>query len=244
MEPPTWIAIGRDGSGARGFSFAGDTLTGEAHAANETHLLEKLGANGAPLIRIGDGPASIVPCAVLPEAGRGLPVITQTQPADVMGGWARLWIAGYLARYQDWDGVLCVTDGDISHWVHLSAGEVVSFASFLTLRLISFLDGAASPDPQAMADSQSRPERLAQYLRQAEVAGDRRALTGHLIGAELAASRVYWLGQQVGVIAPEGDGSPHASALAVQNVPLTIHTPEDLIPEGLIALGRKLGLAG
>ncbi|MEQ9257743.1 MAG: 2-dehydro-3-deoxygalactonokinase, partial [Roseovarius sp.] len=66
--------------------------------------------------------------------------------------------------------------------------------------------------------------------------------TGHLMGAELAAARAYWLGQQVAVIGP-AQGA-HATALALQGVPSTAHAPEDLIAPGLAALARALGLAG
>ena len=45
---------------------------------------------------------------------------------------------GFLTRIMsNWDGVICVIEGDVTHWVHVSAGEIVSFASFLTLRRLS-----------------------------------------------------------------------------------------------------------
>ena len=72
-----------------------------------------------------------------------------------------------------------------------------------------------------MADTQARPERLASHLRQAELTGRKDAIAGHLIGAELTAARVYWLGQQLAVIASKTDRSTHALALERQGVPFT-----------------------
>ncbi|MEQ9674208.1 MAG: 2-dehydro-3-deoxygalactonokinase, partial [Roseovarius indicus] len=65
-------------------------------------------------------------------------------------------------------------------------------------------------------------------------------LTGHLIGAELAAARAYWLGQQVAVIAPPP--APIAAALKAQSVPCETQTPDDLLAPGLAAIGKTLGL--
>ena len=242
MADARWIAIGRDASGARAFLLEGGRVLAGVRAETEAAALAQIDAGPAVQVRIGEGAPDLTPCSVTPQAGHCVPVVTQDQPADVLGGWTRLWVAGFLARHDNWDGVLCVQDGDVTHWVHVSAGEIVSFASFLTLRLVAALGGGDRPDPGAMADSQSRPERLAGHLRQAEIAGRPDATTGHLIGAELAAARVYWLGQQVGVIAPGGNGAPHVAALSAQSVPVTVHTPDELTPGGLAALAGAWGM--
>lgn len=231
-----WIAIGRNGGAAHAYALTDGEVTGHAARRGDAEALAALGHDGEPVLRIGDGVPDTVPCPVLPDHDRGLPAIQQEQPADVLGAWVRLWIAGFLVRHPGWDGVICAQDGDVTHWVHLSADEVVSCASFLTLRLVAELGGGDAPDSAAMADSQSRPERLAQYLREAEVRGNPAAITGTLIGAELAASRVYWLGQQVGLIAPAGGASAYAAALGAQGVPVTAYVPDDLIAQGLAAL--------
>lgn len=87
----------------------------------------------------------------------------------------------------------------------------------LTPRLIADLGGAETPDMTALSDTLSRPERLAAQLRSAQVAGDAAAITGHLVGAELAAAKVYWLGQEVVLL---GQG-PYYDALKVQGVLVT-----------------------
>ena len=234
----SWVALGRDGAGVAAYALDGETLAGQSHGATDAEALAGLNTTTDRVFRIGDGTPDTAPCAVLPHGARSLPVITQDQPADVMGAWVRVWIAGFLAGHEGWDGVVCTQMGDVTHWVHISAGEVVSFLSFLTPRLISVLNGAATPDLEALADTQSRPEKLAAHLRLAEVTSNAKAITGHLIGAELAAARAYWLGQQVAVIAPTGAGSAHALALTAQGVPVEATTPKATIAAGLAALSK------
>ncbi|WP_299845353.1 2-dehydro-3-deoxygalactonokinase [uncultured Roseovarius sp.] len=242
MADVSWIAIGRHAGAFQAFAFDGGDVTARASRATEADAISALDAETDTIIHIGEGPPDAVPSALLPSGGQNLPAITQDQPPGVLGGWPRLWIAGYLAGHDNWDGVICVAEGDVTHWVHVSANEVVSFASFLTLRLIRVLSGGDTPDPQAVADSLSRPERLAAHLREAEVTGRPATTTGHLLGAELAAARVYWLGQQLALIGPKAALSPHASALTLQEVPFVAHTPDELIRDGLLALAQNLGM--
>jgi hypothetical protein len=158
-------------------------------------------------------------------------------------GWStllRIAVAGALASRPHWDGVVCATQGDVTHWIHISADEAVSAQTVLTPRLVTALGGSASADADALADTLSRPERLAAHLRQAEIAGNRAAMTGHLLGAELAATRPYWLGQKVLVIS--ATPAPHMTALEGQGVPSTALDPNDLVAPGLAALGRAIGL--
>ena len=198
---------------------------------------------GALSVRVGEGAPAILPAPVLPTSGELLPGLVQDDPTDVIGARVRLWIAGYLATHARWDGVICAIDGDISHWVHVSADEAVSSQSFLTPRLVQALGGGDHPDMTALADSLSRPERLAAQLRAAEIRGDGAAMTGHLIGAELAAARPYWLGQRVAVIGSGTLPAGYATALDAQGVPAECDTSDPLLPAGLSALGRALGLS-
>ena len=243
MGGMSWIVMGRQAGAVAAFALEGRALVTSRIADSETEAVSGLDSDAEEIIRVGEGKPNAVPCPVLPGAGHCLSVVTQDQPADVMGGWVRLWIAGFLARHENWDGVIFVEDGDVTHWVHVSADEIISFASFLTLRLIQTLGGSETPNEQAVADSQGRPERLASHLRQAEVAGDSDAITGHLIGAELTAARVYWLGRQLVFVAPNGAGTAHAQALSQQDMPFIAHTPDDLIADGLAMLATRLGMA-
>lgn len=237
-----WIAIGRRAdTGVVAHAMRGATWLSAAQAADEAGVLARLGHGDGKPVRIGDGAAETLPAAVLPKGGARCPALTQNSPPDVIGAWVRIWIAGFLASRENWDGIICAQEGGISHWLHISADEVVSCQSFLTPRLNEALAGADSPDDAALADSLSRPERLAAHLRAAEVAGKAGALTGHLIGAELAAARAYWLGQQVAVI---GDRLGYAGALRAQGVPVEEAESDALEPLGLQVLGRRLGFAG
>ncbi|WP_422032157.1 2-dehydro-3-deoxygalactonokinase [Roseovarius sp.] len=235
-----WIALGRAPDGVRACVMRGGQLAEQVTAGTEAAALGKLSEPPDRIVRIGDGPPANLPAPVLPREGRGLLGFSQSSPPDVIGGWVRLWIAGFLATRPNWDGVINATEGPVSHWIHISAGEAVSSQSFLTPRLVDALGGAETSDADAMADSLSRPERLAAHLRAAEVSGNLQALTGHLIGAELAAARAYWLGQQVAVIAPPP--APVATALKAQGVPCDTHAPDDLLAPGLAAVGKALGM--
>ena len=170
-----------------------------------------------------------------------MPGLTQDSPADVLDGWVRLLLLGFAEVQPDWDGVALVLTDQLSHWVHLSAREAVSCQSFLTPRLIAALGGTLPADMGVLGDSLSRPERLAAHLRRAEVTGKTCAISGYLIGAELAAARPYWLGQSVALIDGGGSGAGHAEALEAQGVPVSRHDPEAILSEALTALGERIG---
>lgn len=216
------------------------TVEKHADGLQEDAVLGSLNMAGARVIRIDEGDPAPLPAPVLPESGDSLPAFVQESPRDEISGWVRLRIAGYLAVNDGWDGVIVTSDAGVRHWIQISAGEAVSTQSFLTPRLIDVLGGADMPDEVALADSLSRPERLAAHLRSAELAREAQAITGHLIGAELAAARVYWLGQQVAVLDPPL--ASLAAALEAQGVPCMTQTPTELIGPGLTAVGAALGL--
>lgn len=235
-----WIALIPESSGTAGYLLDGARLERPVSAQTEEAVRADLG-DAPRVVRLGDGPPDRLPAAVLPQRTSGLPALEQTSPPDIIAASVRLWIAGALASRPHWDGVICATQGDVTHWIHISADEAVSAQTVLTPRLVDALGGAASADTDALADTLSRPERLAAHLRQAEIKGDRAALTGHLLGAELAATRPYWLGQEVLVIS--ATPAPHMAALAAQGAPATALAPDDLVGPGLAALGGALGLA-
>lgn len=178
---------------------------------------------------------------------RLVPGLRQDRPADLTQT-AGVRLAGALRVLGDFDGVICLP-GATTVWAHLSAGEVVSFQSFLTAPLLAALAGSgdAPLDPAAfqtaLSATQSRPERLAAFLAslQAEsiLAGlpepvlHARAL-GLLLGAELTAARPYWLGQRVVLV---GTGvEPHRMALAAQGVTAELLSEEACTIAGLALL--------
>lgn len=194
---------------------------------------------------------------------RILPGLRQDSPADVMRG-EETQIAGFQALNPGWDGVVCLP-GTHCKWAHLSAGEVVSFRTALTGELFALLAGQSvlrhsvgeagwdeAAFQEAVSDAMSRPEALGTRLfslranhllhgLSPEMA--RARLSGWLIGGELAATRAYWLGQQVALIGSDAVAGPYASALQAQGV-ATIRTDADRMTlEGLKAAYAALEMA-
>lgn len=167
-----------------------------------------------------------------------VPGLKQTAPPDVMRG-EETQIAGFFTGHKEFDGIICLP-GTHTKWVQVSAGEVVSFRTFMTGELFSLLssqsvlrhsastgwDDAAFLD--ALGDTLSKPESLAtrlftlraDHLLNAPPGGTLRArLSGLLIGAELAAARAYWLGQRVALVGSAKLSGHYARALESQGVP-------------------------
>ncbi|AKS47331.1 2-dehydro-3-deoxygalactonokinase [Octadecabacter temperatus] len=197
-----------------------------------------------------EAPYQTAPCGVCPNKMVTAPVlrdaltvhvipgIRQTDPADVMRG-EETQIAGYLAQTDDWDGVICLP-GTHTKWVHVSAGEVVSFQTCMTGEMFALLaeqsvlrhsiaDSGWDEDTflEAVSQTMSRPERLAGQLfslRAAQLVHDtdaqtlRARLSGLLIGAELASTKPYWLGQNVALIGADAVSQPYLAGLAAQGV--------------------------
>ena len=234
-----WAAVGALADGWwRGFAMNGAEVADEHRAGTRDEVIAALEAGALRVVEIGGG-AARVPAPVLPEAGLMIGGLDQDAPRDRLPGWARLGILGFLAMRQHWDGIVCVVMEKASFWVQVSADEVVSFQGFMTPRLIAVLGGGAEIDERALSESLSRPERLAALLRSAEVAGDAGATTASLIGAELAASRPYWLGQAVGVIA---DAGPYPGAVAAQGMTPECEAWNSVLHRGLSAAAIRFGL--
>lgn len=182
-----------------------------------------------------------------------IPGIKQTAPADVMRG-EETQIAGFLALNPDWDGVLCLP-GTHTKWVHVSAGEVVSFQTFMTGELFALISGQSVLRHSLSADgwdqeafdsgfetAMARPERGAAHLfgirAEALLNGldgtkARARLSGLLIGAEIAATKPYWLGQTVGIIGANTLAGYYASVLRGLGVPTMIAPAQEATLAGL-----------
>lgn len=215
-----------------------------------------------------EAPYRSVPCAPL-DAGqliavptrdprlavRLVPGLKQAQPADVMRG-EETQIAGALALMPDFDGVLCLP-GTHSKWVQVSAGEVVSFQTFMTGELFALLSAQSvlrhgmSGDgwedaafDAALSETLSRPERIGARLfaLRAEgliaglgAAAAKARLSGLLIGLELAGSRAYWLGQPMAIIGADRLSALYARALAAQGASPRLLSARDTVIAGLSA---------
>ncbi|WP_439332534.1 2-dehydro-3-deoxygalactonokinase [Puniceibacterium confluentis] len=219
-----------------------------------------------------EAPYATVPCKP-PSAGqtrlvgtsdprlrvRILPGVKQEHPADVMRG-EETQIAGFLALNPGYDGIICLP-GTHCKWAHVSAGEIVSFRTFMTGELFALLSRqsvlrhsvpASGWDEGAFADAvdrvMSRPESLAAslfglraeaLLHDLDGTAARSRLSGLLIGAELAAAKPYWLGQQVALLGDTAIAAPYRAALMAQSVPVTLADAERMTLEGLKAAQAK-----
>jgi len=189
-----------------------------------------------------------------------IPGLSQNTPADVMRG-EETQIAGVLALNPAWDGVICLP-GTHTKWAEVSAGEVVSFQTFMTGELFALLssqsvlrhsvDGDGWSEEAfatAVDDALSKPERLAARLFGLRAQGllhgvgpdtTRAALSGYLIGAELAAARPYWLGQSIAILGTQSQARAYAAALKAQGVLALMIDSERATLAGLTAAHRAL----
>jgi len=236
MKKDIWIGIEVVGHQATGWRFDGATPVEQVSGPTADVVLAGLG-KGSTLIVQESADAQPVPAPVLPDT---LPLgsLTQSRPRGHLDAAARLRIAGALADRRNWDGVICIPMANVTHWCQISANEVVSFQSAMTPFLSAAVGASESADPEALADTMSRPERLSVHLRSAALLGLPDALAGHLLGAELAAMRAYWLGQQVLVIA---ENSLYSAGLSAQGVPVNLLNPVEAARDGLVALREKIG---
>jgi len=190
---------------------------------------------------------------------RILPGVKQVKPADVMRG-EETQIAGYLATHPGFDGVICLP-GTHTKWVHISAGEIVSFRTAMTGEMFALLSTQsvlrhsmgtgwdAASFHSGVDQAISKPEALAAALFSLRAEGlldglnpdaARARLSGLLIGAELAAMRPYWLGQQVALIGAESLSRAYADALSAQSVPCHSAGVEDMTLAGLTAAWTQI----
>lgn len=289
-----WIAIELGKSGAQAWAMHADKPVSHlrrdqshprAQAAPETALLHLIkpwlsacpplamicGNTGIPGLQVPAHVNRLRPLSLPIKDDRlqayGVPGLIQSDPPDIMHSDATR-IAGFLALNGDWDGVIC-QPGPQTSWAQVSAGEVVSFQTFLTGDLAQMmlrhlgLDDPAEATGEALWSGEafaaaldtvlSRPERLALALNALRTGPPVQALTediirarlwGTLIGAELAASRPYWLGQQIAVIGPAGISGYYSQALQSQGAPTATYDADQLTLAGLVLAHQKIASQG
>lgn len=187
---------------------------------------------------------------------RIVPGVAQDDPADVMRG-EETQIAGFLHLNPGWDGTLCMP-GTHTKWVQVSAGEIVSFRTFMTGEMFAALGdhtvlrhsltGEGTDDEAfaaAVGDGMAAPAQLAQRLFAIRAEGllhglspaqARARLSGLLVGAELMAAHGWWLGAQVAVIGSDGFARRYVQALEAQGVTLQIMESDAVTLAGLVAV--------
>jgi 2-dehydro-3-deoxygalactonokinase len=201
------------------------------------------------------GPAHIVPVTTKDQriSTYILPGLSQSNPADVMRG-EETQIQGYIANHPHWDGVICLP-GTHSKWVHVSAGEVISFQTFMTGELFEHLSqhsilrlsvGSEGCDQDAfenavtdvMSSPQSFAARLFALRANDLVNGQnpvtaRSQLSGYLMGLELAGARAYWLGQDIVLVGDTSLCTLYQSALDMMGAPARRLDATELTLNGL-----------
>lgn len=207
----------------------------------------------------GDG-AVLVPTTETRLSVRILPGLKQLAPPAVMRS-EETQVAGYLAANPGFDGVISLP-GTHTKWVHVSAGEVVSFLSTMTGELfgllanhsilrrtiaaqgddqVAFLEGveAAIRDPGKLLNKLITLRARA-YLDGLEPVAGRSYLSGLLIGADLTASRAYWLGRDVAVVGAEAIAQSYVLALEAQGVAVHKADGGEMALAGLIAAHAQI----
>ncbi|WP_212524251.1 2-dehydro-3-deoxygalactonokinase [Actibacterium sp. MT2.3-13A] len=224
---------------------------------------------GGPIVACGLPQAGFrkVPCEPLdaapldlassPRRVAAIPGLAQENPAHVTQG-AETKMAGFLALNPKFDGVLCLP-GTETAWAHVSAGEVVSFQTFATADLARDsaarlgLRAEAWDEPaflETLSEVQARPERLAGRIASLRAEGllaglsenvARARLWGALVGAEMAATRPYWLGQPVAVIGEGALAAIYVSAVTAQGAAPVQAKGQAMLLKGLAEARARLG---
>ncbi len=156
----------------------------------------------------------------------------------------------------DFDGIACLP-GTHTKWAHLSAGEIVSFRTVMTGELFATLceqsvlrhslagDGwEEGPFLDAVSGTLSRPEtltarlfelRAADLLHGQDAATGRSILSGLLIGAELSATKPWWMGRDIVVTGASRTTRAYDSALRSQGLAPRILPADAMTLAGLTA---------
>ena len=189
-----------------------------------------------------------------------IPGIMQKSPPDVMRG-EETQISGYLSKNPNFDGIICLP-GTHTKWVHISAGEIISFKTFMTGEIYQTLskhsilkDSVKSNDfdfiafLEAFEDIYSNPAlisskffslRAIDLLENTSTKFLKSKLSGYLIGSELAGAKSYWLGQNIVMIGNDDLCILYEKALKKLGLNTTIENAENITLNGLkqVCLGR------
>ncbi|MBR9769021.1 MAG: 2-dehydro-3-deoxygalactonokinase [Rhodobacteraceae bacterium] len=145
-------------------------------------------------------------------------------------------LGAFVADHAKWDGIV-IFAGPVTTWAQVSAGELISFRSSLALKIgyhVMLDRGLDTPDQvgdgfnDAVGSGLSNPETVFSKLS-ASVGAETHL--GHVLGAELAAFRSYWLGQDI-VILGEGDAAHWIEAALKSQFAMVRRDPQDYLGRG------------
>ena len=149
-------------------------------------------------------------------------------------------LGAFVADHAKWDGIV-IFAGSVTTWAHVSAGELISFRSSLALKIACDVirdRGLATPDQvgdafnDAVSNGLSNPESVFSKL---SASVDAETHLGHVLGADLAAFRSYWLGQDI-VILGEGGAAHWIEAALKSHFAMVRRDPQDYLARGARAL--------
>ena len=118
-------------------------------------------------------------------------------------------LGAFVADHAKWDGIV-IFAGPVTTWANVSAGELVSFRSSLALKIACDVikdlglvapEKVGDPFNDAVSSGLSKPESVFSKLC---ARAENETYLGRVLGADLAAFRSYWLGQEI-VILGKGD---------------------------------------
>ena len=142
------------------------------------------------------------------------------------------------------DGVIWIC-GATSLWAHISAGEIVSVTRMGSAAMLAGLGAplhAGEEFEAALSDTLSRPERMGRDLGALALSGRSERAAGAVLGAELAATRPWWLGQPVlALSSPTAPGWAEICqrALQSQGAQVTLGDGEAALIAGLAQAGKQ-----
>ena len=144
-----------------------------------------------------------------------LPGLKQYKPADIMRG-EETQIKGILNKNSRFDGIICLP-GTHTKWVRVSAGEIISFQTFMTGELFSFLS-----------------ERSILKHSVAESGWDETTFKASV--NELSGSRPYWLGEKVYILGEDAISVAYEVALRAQGIFVERYHEKNTSLDGLKAI--------
>ncbi len=191
------------------------------------------------------------------------PGIKQLSPADVMRG-EETQVAGFIASQPNFSGIICLP-GTHAKWVLVDNAQVTHFQTFLTGELYALLaqqsvlrhsiDTHQWDDQcfsKALKQSIDEPQsisaklfslRAQALLNNLHTGSANAALSGYLIGLELASSKQLWKGRQVVIIGESTLAKRYSQALTLCEVSSSQQDSEKLTLQGLALAYHQLSFS-
>ena len=149
-------------------------------------------------------------------------------------------LGAFVADHAKWDGIV-IFAGPVTTWAHVSAGELISFRSSLALKIacdvmrdrgLDIPDQVGEAFNDTVSSGLSNPESVFSKLI---ASVDAETHLGHVLGADLAAFRSYWLGQDI-VILGEGDAADWIESALKSQFAMVRRDPQDYLARGARAV--------